>query len=129
VTRQARLQAVLHPRSLVALGNAWPAPAAAGAGAGFGPRAAAAGAAADLDDWLDRVRRLAEECDALQARPPGPAGRWCRARSLITIAPAGGLASRKGARSVPVMLAAGLRCGLPLGAGRLGLACLQGLFT
>lgn len=119
---------MLHPRSLVALGNAWPAGAGAGAGAGFGPRAAAAGAAADLDDWLDRVRRFAEECDVLQARAPAPAGRWGRARSLVAVTPAGGLASRKGARPGPVVLAAVARCGLPSGAGRQGLAGLHGLW-
>ena len=56
---------VLHPRSLVALGGLWGADAG---NAGFGARAAAAHPAGALDEWLDRVRRFAEECDALQAR-------------------------------------------------------------
>ncbi|KAK9826905.1 hypothetical protein WJX81_007954 [Elliptochloris bilobata] len=59
------LKVVLHPRSLVALGGLWGSEGAAFA-AGFGPRAAAAAPAGALDDWLDRVRRFAEECDALQ---------------------------------------------------------------
>ena len=70
-------QVVLHPRSLVSLGGLW------GAGAdiaGFGARAPAAHPAGALDEWLDRVRRFAEECDALQARQPALA-RWPRAAS------------------------------------------------
>ena len=58
---------VLHPRSLVALGGLWGADAGS---VGFGARAAAAHPAGAVDEWLDRVRRFAEECDALQARRP-----------------------------------------------------------
>lgn len=61
-------QVVLHPRSLVALGGLW----GADAGSGFGARGAAAHPAGALVEWLDRVRRFAEECDALQARCPAP---------------------------------------------------------
>ena len=61
---------VLHPRSLVPLGGLWGSDAdGATCRAGFGAGAAAAALSGAMDDWLDRVRRFAEECDALQAGP------------------------------------------------------------